>query len=99
MTEQNQQTVDTNEGTKPTVAEDATWQRNVIEKLATAALTEQKTARRWSTFFKGLTFTYLLILLLMLLGVFGDEKKTFDEHTALIEINGVIQAGDRKSVV
>ncbi|HBA08338.1 MAG: S49 family peptidase [Methylotenera sp.] len=93
MTEQNQQTVDTNEGTKPTVAEDATWQRNVIEKLATAALTEQKTARRWSTFFKGLTFTYLLILLLMLLGVFGDEKKTFDEHTALIEINGVIQAG------
>jgi protease-4 len=93
MTEQNQQTVDTNEGTKPTVAEDATWQRNVIEKLATAALSEQKTARRWSTFFKGLTFTYLLILLLMLLGVFGDEKKTFDEHTALIEINGVIQAG------
>ncbi|MDP3211787.1 S49 family peptidase [Methylotenera sp.] len=93
MTEQNQQTADTNEGTKPTVAEDATWQRNVIEKLATAALTEQKTARRWSTFFKGLTFTYLLILLLMLLGVFGDEKKTFDEHTALIEINGVIQAG------
>jgi protease-4 len=93
MTEQNQQTVDTNEGTKPTVTEDATWQRNVIEKLATAALTEQKTARRWSTFFKGLTFTYLLILLLMLLGVFGDEKKTFDEHTALIEINGVIQAG------
>lgn len=93
MTEQNQQTVDTNEGTKPTVAEDSTWQRNVIEKLATAALTEQKTARRWSTFFKGLTFTYLLILLLMLLGVFGDEKKTFDEHTALIEINGVIQAG------
>lgn len=93
MTEQNQQTVDTNEGTKPTVAEDATWQRNVIEKLATAALTEQKTARRWSTFFKGLTFTYLLILLLMLLGVFGDEKKNFDEHTALIEINGVIQAG------
>ena len=93
MTEQNQQTVDTNEGTKPTVVQDATWQRNVIEKLATAALTEQKTARRWSTFFKGLTFTYLLILLLMLLGVFGDEKKTFDEHTALIEINGVIQAG------
>jgi protease-4 len=93
MTEHNQQTVDTNEGTKPTVAEDATWQRNVIEKLATAALSEQKTARRWSTFFKGLTFTYLLILLLMLLGVFGDEKKTFDEHTALIEINGVIQAG------
>ncbi|WP_036302556.1 S49 family peptidase [Methylotenera sp. L2L1] len=93
MTEQNQQTVDTNTGVKPTAIEDATWQRNVIEKLATAALSEQKTARRWSTFFKGLTFSYILILLLILLGVFGDDKKTFDEHTALIEINGVIQAG------
>lgn len=93
MTEQNQQTIDTNAGGKPTGAEDTTWQRNVIEKLATAALSEQKTARRWSTFFKGLTFSYILILLLILLGVFGDDKKTFDEHTALIEINGVIQAG------
>jgi protease-4 len=93
MTEQNQQTVDTNAGVKPIAADDATWQRNVIEKLATAALSEQKTARRWGTFFKGLTFSYLLILLLMLFGVFGDDKKTFDAHTALIEINGVIQAG------
>jgi protease-4 len=93
MTEQNQQTIDNNTGAKPTVAEDTTWQRNVIEKLATAALSEQKTARRWGTFFKGLTFSYLLILLLMLFGVFGADKKNFDAHTALIEINGVIQAG------
>jgi protease-4 len=93
MTEQNQQTVDTNAGVKPIAADDATWQRNVIEKLATAALSEQKTARRWGTFFKGLTFSYLLIFLLMLFGVFGADKKKFDAHTALIEINGVIQAG------
>jgi protease-4 len=93
MTEQNQQKVDTNAGVKPIAADDATWQRNVIEKLAIAALSEQKTARRWGTFFKGLTFSYLLILLLMLFGVFGNDKKKFDAHTALIEINGVIQAG------
>ncbi len=93
MTEQYQETTEANGNAKRTLVEDTTWQRNVIEKLATAALTEQKTARRWSTFFKGLTFTYLLVLLLILLGVFGSDKKTFDKHTALIEINGVIQAG------
>lgn len=104
MTEQNEQTPENTMQDKPMpdqqaasvksgVSEDTTWQRGVIEKLATAALTEQRTARRWGTFFKALTFGYLLILLLMLLGVFGNDKKNFDAHTALIEINGVIQAG------
>jgi len=100
MTEQNQYTtdantesVDLNSKSKPSATDDGAWQRNVIEKLATAALSEQKTARRWGTFFKSLTFGYLLILLLILLGVFGSDKKSFEAHTALIEINGVIQAG------
>ena len=100
MTEQNQYTTDANtesvdssNKSKPSATDDGAWQRNVIEKLATAALSEQKTARRWGTFFKSLTFGYLLILLLILLGVFGSDKKSFEAHTALIEINGVIQAG------
>ncbi|WP_047548697.1 S49 family peptidase [Methylotenera sp. G11] len=94
MSEQNQQTEAANEaGQKPNTIEDAKWQRDVIEKLAFSALTEQKTARRWSTLFKSLTFAYLLVLLLMALGVFNDGKKTFDTHTALIDISGVIEAG------
>jgi len=94
MPEQNQQTEAANEaGQKPNTIEDAKWQRDVIEKLAFSALTEQKTARRWSTLFKSLTFAYLLVLLLMALGVFNDGKKTFDTHTALIDISGVIEAG------
>jgi len=94
MSEQNQQTEAVNEaGQKPNPIEDAKWQRDVIEKLAFSALTEQKTARRWSTLFKSLTFAYLLVLLLMALGVFNDGKKTFDTHTALIDISGVIEAG------
>jgi len=36
------------------------WQRDVIEKLAFSSLAEQKTARRWNTLFKILTFVYLL---------------------------------------
>ena len=94
MSEQNQQTEAANAAAqKPKATEDANWQRDVIEKLAFSALTEQKTARRWSTLFKGLTFAYLLVLMLMALGVFNDGKKTFDTHTALIDISGVIEAG------
>jgi protease-4 len=69
----------------------------VIEKLAFAAVNEQKTARRWSTFFKSLGFLYVLILILMALGVVHDSKKTFEAHTALIDISGVIEPGGEVS--
>ncbi len=99
MSEQDQQPVAGNDvNAKPDSrqtqsADDGKWQRDVIEKLAVSALAEQKTARRWSTLFKGLTFAYLFVLMLMALGVFHDGKKTFDAHTALIDISGVIEAG------
>jgi protease IV len=35
---------------------DNSWQQQTIEKLALSGLKEQQTARRWSTFFKGLTY-------------------------------------------
>lgn len=69
------------------------WQRDVLEKLAFAAINEQKTARRWSTLFKGLAFAYVLILILMALGAVSDGKKIYEAHTALIDISGVIEAG------
>lgn len=88
MSEQNQQSTAANENSS-----DGKWQRDVIEKLATSALAEQKTARRWGTLFKGLTFAYLFVVLLMALGVMHDGKKSFEAHTALIDISGVIEAG------
>ncbi len=94
MSEQNQQPEAVNKsGQSSQSVDDPKWQRDVIEKLAFSALAEQKTARRWSTLFKALTFAYLFVLLLMALGVFSGGKKTFDTHTALIDISGVIQAG------
>lgn len=88
MSEQNQQPEPQIDAHK-----DEKWQRDVIEKLAFAAVNEQKTARRWSTFFKSLGFLYVLILILMALGVVHDSKKTFEAHTALIDISGVIEPG------
>lgn len=69
------------------------WAVNLVEKLATAGLKEQQKARRWSTFFKILTFTYLFFLLAMAMGWIGGGKTSTSDHTALIEINGVIEAG------
>lgn len=90
MSEQNQQ--------NETQAEaEAKWQRDVIEKLAFSALNEQKAARRWGVLFKGLAFAYLLVLILMALGVMHNGKKTFEAHTALIDISGVIEAGGEVS--
>jgi protease-4 len=68
------------------------WQQQTIEKLALSGLKEQQTARRWSIFFKFLTFAYLFLILLMALGWVGGKTVT-GPHTALIEIAGVIEPG------
>ncbi len=68
------------------------WQQQTIEKLALSGLKEQQTARRWSTFFKFLTFAYLFLLLILALGWVGS-KGAAGPHTALIEIAGVIEPG------
>lgn len=70
------------------------WERQTIEKIALSALSEQKTARRWSIFFKALTFIYLFTLLCIAMDWVGSNAKAGKDHTALIDIQGVIGAGD-----
>lgn len=74
-------------------AESSNWQQSAIEKLANSAATEQKTARRWSIFFKSLTFIYLFTLLFVFMGWVGKGGESSGNHTALIDISGVIEAG------
>ena len=73
-------------------SQDSSWQQQTIEKLALSGLKEQKTARRWSIFFKLITFAYLGLLLIMAFGWFGG-KNSAAPHTALIDVNGEIEAG------
>jgi protease IV len=73
--------------------QDTAWQRQMIEKLALSGYKEQQTARRWSNFFKILVFIYLFTLLAYALGWFGAAKTAAGPHTALIDINGVIEPG------
>jgi protease-4 len=70
------------------------WERELVTKLATAALREQRRARLWGIFFKLLTFAYLSLLLLMAM----DWKGRTDiggggKHTAMVDLNGVIAPG------
>lgn len=75
-------------------AQDSRWQKDVIEKLAMSSLNEQKTARRWGIFFKVLTFIYLFVILAYALGwVVKEGKSAVGEHTALIDVAGVIMPG------
>ena len=75
------------------MAEQDNWQQQTIEKLALSSLDEQKKSRRWGILFKTLTFIYLFITLFAILGWFGDGKSSAGSHTAIIDLNGVIEAG------
>ncbi len=77
---------------KTTAAHESGWEREVIEKLALAAITEQTKARRWGVFFKSLVFVYLTVVLgITLYPVFKkDMGLDSKDHTAIIDVTGVI---------
>lgn len=77
---------------------DAAWERDVLNRLAFASLNEQRRARRWSIFFKGLMFLYLFALLvLMMPDRLGSGSVKSGRHTALVEVKGVIADGTEAS--
>ncbi len=67
------------------------WERQTIEKLAFAALEEQRKARRWGIFFKLFLAGYLLIIL-VLTQIDFDAPGLSSRHTALVNLDGVIEA-------
>jgi protease-4 len=73
--------------------EEKNWERETLEKLAFSSLKEQTKARRWGIFFKLLTFAYLTFLIVMVFEWRGDGDFIADgKHTALIDLEGVIDA-------
>jgi protease-4 len=70
------------------------WERELVTKLATAALKEQRRARLWGIFFKLLTFAYVTLFLLMAIDwQGGDYAGGGKKHTAMVEVNGIIAPG------
>jgi protease-4 len=73
------------------------WERQTIEKVALAAITEQRRARKWGIFFKSLLFIYLFALLFIGLGWFGKRDISPGRHTALVDLDGIISANSPAS--
>ncbi|HEY0877249.1 MAG TPA: S49 family peptidase [Zeimonas sp.] len=74
-------------------AADPRWQRDVLERLLFATLREQRRARRWTIFFRLLTFAWIVLALVLASGWFArDARMSAGRHTALVELRGVIDA-------
>jgi protease-4 len=65
------------------------WERRTLERLAFAALEEQRAARRWKIFFR---FLFAFLVLAFLLIAHNGNQTFTGRHTALVEIDGVIEA-------
>ena len=92
----------TSRGSKMTEGEstapgDARWERDLITKLANAALLEQRRARRWGIFFKLLFFAYLTFLLAAFVDWGGAGMGGGKKHTAMVDLNGIIAPGNDAS--
>ena len=73
------------------------WERDVIVNLAQSGLKEQRRARRWGVFFKLLGFAYVSIFLFSLLAPRLANLSGTTQHTALVELAGVIADGEEAS--
>lgn len=67
------------------------WERQLLEKVALAAIDEQKNARRWGIFFKLLTFAYLAVVLAVAFYPNVETEISGDkQHVAVIDVLGMI---------
>jgi protease-4 len=75
----------------------SSWERQAIEKVALAAIHEQRRARQWGIFFKMLLFIYLFALLFIGMGWFTKKDPAAAKHTALVDLEGIISPSTQAS--
>ncbi|MEQ5839263.1 S49 family peptidase [Paraburkholderia acidicola] len=77
---------------QPGATSEPGWERAALERIALAAISEQRAARRWKIFFR---FVALGIVLLLAWGIFdfsGDKVTSTGRHTALVSLDGEISS-------
>ena len=77
----------------PSPSRNGTWEREVLERLAFAALNEQRARRRWNIFFRFMMLVILGFVIWIAFDLGNDDAEAIGPHTALIEIDGTIEAG------
>ena len=71
------------------------WEKALLEKLAFAALHEQRNTRRWGIFFKLLTFGYLVaVLMIAVYPQMETDRQSDQQHVAVIDVLGMIAEGE-----
>ena len=73
------------------------WERATLEKLAFAALDEQRTSRRWRTFFRLAWLAIFVVIAWIAAHRGGPSTDISTPHTALVEIQGEIASGGEAS--
>ncbi|HEY8908366.1 MAG TPA: S49 family peptidase, partial [Rhodoferax sp.] len=73
------------------------WERATLEKLAFAALNEQRSARRWRTFVRLSWLVFLVGLIWFGFHQAEGNQSIASPHTAVIEIKGEIASGTEAS--
>src|SRR5450830_1164435 len=71
----------------------ASWERATLEKLAFAALQEQRSGRRWRTFVRLAWLVFFVALLWFGMHQGNTGQNVTGPHTAVIEIKGEIASG------
>jgi protease-4 len=69
------------------------WERAMLEKLAVAALQEQRAARRWRTFVRLAWLVFFVGLAWVALHRGDAASDVSAPHTAMVEISGEISSG------
>ena len=95
MNENNTQAADSETVARTaTVPQEAGWERKTLEKLAFAAINEQKSTRRWKTFVRLSWLVFLIALVWLALQRSSSPSSSISTpHTAVVEIKGEIAAG------
>ncbi|MFZ6726083.1 S49 family peptidase [Undibacterium sp. MH2W] len=68
------------------------WERETLERLAFAAIQEQKLQRRWGIFFKSVFVVLIAFGFYHFGGMFQNEAENTLPHTALVDIDGEIDS-------
>lgn len=73
------------------------WERETLEKVLLASVEEQRRARRWGIFFKSLLAIYLGVALWMTAKPLAGHGDRDGDHTAVIDVAGMIAPGQPAS--
>ena len=78
--------------------EDGNWERSVLERLAMAAIKEQRATRQWGIFFKLAFLAVIVIVIGLATGwIEGKDAVATGRHTAVVEVVGTIETDARAS--